>query len=167
MSVTPPRSPESPGGASRPSREDITSLVREEAARRRTSETTAHIEEGKSRLPYRTIGILVLITVILVAGTRGAMEIVVLLRHPGDAPVRSIRLDDMAALVPATSIELEDKTLVIHVSATWESYDRNERSIRFAKLCGILANRSYHAARLVAPNGADVGHWGHGLIQVQ
>lgn len=151
----------------RAQREDMTRLVREEAQRRRSSEEASQAGLRKSRIPYRLLAILVLATVTVVAGTRSVTEMMVFLRHPGDTPVRDITLAEVERLVPSTSVALDGKTLVVNVGSGWESLDHDERSRRFTSLCGVLSNRFYHGARLVAPGDRVVGTWAQGLIRVE
>jgi hypothetical protein len=148
-------------------REDMTRLVREEAARRRTSEEASHAGERKSRIPYRLLAILVLATVTVIAATRSVSEVMVFLKHPGETPVRGMSLVEVDRLVPSVSLGVDGKTLVVNVGAGWESLDHEERSRRFTSLCSVLANRFYHGARLVAPSGRVVGNWAEGLIRVE
>ncbi len=89
---------------------DITALVREEAARRRSSEETSHEEGRASRVPYRLIAILILATVTVIATTKSVFQVMVFLKHPGDNAVLGVKLDEVDALVPATSLALDGKT---------------------------------------------------------
>jgi hypothetical protein len=148
-------------------REALADLVKDEAALRRSHQEAAHAQASKRRLPVRLISTLVLATIVLVAGTKAAMEIMVLLQTPGDAPVRPLSLDDVAAMVPATAIHVEEKRLTVEVSSLWDGLGKKERSERFSALCGSLANHAYHGATLVAPDGRTVGTWGKGLIRVE
>jgi len=151
----------------RAQREDMTRLIREEAERRRTSEEASHVGERRSRIPYRLVAILVLATVTVIATTRSVTEVMVFLKHPGETPVRDITLEEVDRLVPTTSVTADGKTLVVNVGAGWESLDHEERSRRFTSLCGVLANRFYHGARLVASGGRVLGQWADGLIRVE
>ncbi len=151
----------------RAQREDMTRLIREEAERRRSSEAASQAGQRKSRIPFRLIAILALATVTLVAGTRSVTEVMVFLKHPGETPAREITLTEVDRLVPSTSLGVDGKTLVVNVGTDWASLDHEERSRRFTSLCGVLANRFYHGARLVAASGRVVGSWSQGLIRVE
>ncbi len=145
----------------------MTRLIREEAERRRSSDEASQAGERKSRIPYRLLAILVLATVTIVAGTRSVTEVMVFLKHPGETPVRDVTLVEVDRLVPATSVTADGKTLVVSVGAGWDMLDHDERSRRFTSLCGVLANRFYHGARLVTPAGRVIGSWADGLIRVE
>ncbi|MBK7978000.1 MAG: hypothetical protein IPK07_33700 [Deltaproteobacteria bacterium] len=103
-------------------REDMTRLVREEAARRRTSEEASHAGERKSRIPYRLLAILVLATVTVIAATRSVSEVMVFLKHPGETPVRGMSLVEVDRLVPSVSLGVDGKTLVVNVGAGWSRW---------------------------------------------
>ena len=163
----PPNHPADSERAPAHNKGDITALIREEAARRRTTEGTNQQEERASRVPYRLIAILVLATVTLVATTKSVFQVMVFLRHPGDNAVRGVKLDEVDALVPASSLTVDDKTLIVNVGAGWTTLDHQERVRRLSELAGVLAGRYYHGARLVAADGRPVGTWAKGRIQVE